>query len=91
MGDVGFTVTKDAGEMADHISVELAFLAELTRRQAEASAAGDTELADVASDIARRFLAAHPAVWASAFAEKVRVRAETPFYAGMARLLGELI
>ncbi len=90
MGDVGFKVAEGAGEMADHISVELAFLAEVTRREAEARAAGETELADVAADVARRFLAAHPARWAGAFADRVEARAQTPFYAAMARLLGEV-
>ena len=91
MGDVGFEVAEGAGEMADHISVELAFLAELTRREAEARTAGDIELANVAADVARRFLAAHPARWAGDFAGKVEARAQTPFYAAMARLLGEVL
>ena len=72
MGDVGFAVAEGAGEMADHISVELAFLAELTRREAEARAAGDAELANEAADIARRFVAAHPDAWAGAFADRSR-------------------
>jgi TorA maturation chaperone TorD len=90
MGDVGFEVVEGAGEMADHISVELAFLAELTRREAEARAAGDVALADQVSDIARRFVAAHPGRWAGAFARQVATRAESPFYASMAHLLDEL-
>ena len=49
MGDVGFEVAEGAGEMADHISVELAFLAELTWREAEARATGDMALADKVS------------------------------------------
>jgi TorA maturation chaperone TorD len=89
MGDVGFEVAQGAGEMADHISVELAFLAELTRREAEAGATADMALADTASEIARRFVAAHLERWAGAFARQVATRAETPFYASMARLLGE--
>jgi TorA maturation chaperone TorD len=90
MGDVGFAVAEGDGEMADHISVELAFLAELTRREDEARAAGDVALTDKVSDIARRFVAAHLGRWAGAFARQVATRAESPFYASMAHLLGEL-
>lgn len=91
MGDVGFEVAPGNGEMADHVSVELAFLAELTRREDEARAARDDATADAAADIARRFLSKYPGRWVGDFARRVEARAETTFYASMAHLLAEMI
>ncbi|MDP3959226.1 MAG: molecular chaperone TorD family protein [Pseudorhodobacter sp.] len=90
MGDVGFEVVAGSGEMADHISVELAFLAELTAREAEALATGNAARAAKSADLARRFLAAHPGQWADTFARRVEARAQTGFYRAMVGLLQDL-
>ena len=90
IGDVGFELAQGAGEPADHISVELTFLAELTAREAEAWAAGDAARAAKSAAIARRFLAAHPGQWADALARRIEDRAQTGFYRAMAGLLQDL-
>jgi len=87
MAEVGFAVLPESGELPDHISVELAFMGELARREAEALEADDHERADFAASLQRRFLAAHLGRWAESFARKVWDRAATPFYAAMAELL----
>jgi len=91
MAEVGFSVPPETGELPDHIGVEMAFMAELARREADACAAGDQETADFAASVQRRFLAAHLGRWAGRFAHKVRSRAKTPFYAAMAELLAGFI
>ena len=91
MAEVGFTVPPEGGEMPDHISVELAFMGELIRREADALGAGDQQTADFAASVQRRFMAAHLGQWAERFARKVWRRATTPFYAAMAELLGGFI
>ncbi len=91
MAEVGFSVPPEGGELPDHISVELAFMGELARREAEALEARDQETADFAASVQRRFLAAHLGRWAERFAQKVWDRATTPFYSGMAELLGGFI
>jgi len=40
MANVGFAVPSESGELPDHVSVELAFLGALARREAEALASG---------------------------------------------------
>ena len=42
------------------------------------------------SDLARRFLAAHPGQWADTVARRVEARAQTGFYRAMAGLLQDL-
>lgn len=87
MAEVGFAVPPEDGELPDHISVELAFMGELARREADALGAGDQKTADFAASVQRRFLAAHLGRWAEGFARNVWKRATTPFYAAMAELL----
>ena len=91
MAEVGFTVAPESGELPDHISVELAFMAELVRRETEAAHAGDAATAAFAASLQRRFLAEHLGRWAGPFAHKVKARATTPFYAAMADLLAGFI
>jgi TorA maturation chaperone TorD len=87
MAEVGFSVPPETGELPDHISVELAFMAELARREAEALEADDGKTAEFVAALECRFLTAHLGRWAERFARKVWDRAATPFYAAMAELL----
>ena len=57
MADAGFAVTPESGELPDHISVELAFMAELARREAAAIEADDGKTAEFAAALEGRFLA----------------------------------
>jgi len=91
MAEVGFTVPSENGELPDHISVELAFMGELARREADALEAKDHKTADHAASLQRQFLAAHLGRWAERFARKVWRRSTTPFYAAMAELLSAFI
>jgi len=91
MAEVGFSVPPETGELPDHISVELAFMAELARREAEALESNDRKTAEFIASLQRRFLAAHLGRWAERFARKVWDRAATPFYAAMAELLSGYI
>ena len=91
MAEVGFSVPPETGELPDHISVELAFMAELARREAEALEADDQKTADFVASLECRFLTAHLGRWAERFARKVWDRAATPFYVAMAELLSGYI
>ena len=87
MAEAGFAVPPETGELPDHISVELTFMAELARREAKALEADDHKTAEFAASLQRRFLTTHLGRWAERFARKVWDRATTPFYAAMAELL----
>lgn len=91
MGGAGYAVPPESGELPDHVSVELAFMAELIRREAEAAEEGDTATAARACVLRRRFLAEHIGHWAVPFARKVKARAGTTFYAAMADLLAGFV
>jgi TorA maturation chaperone TorD len=91
MAEVGFKVPPESGELPDHISVELAFMAELARREAEALESDDRKTAEFTASLQHRFLTAHLGRWAERFARKVWDQAATPFYAAMAELLSGYI
>ncbi len=91
MAEVGFAVPPETGELPDHISVELAFMAELARREAAAIEADDGKTAEFVASLEGRFLTQHLGRWAERFARKVWDRAKTPFYAAMAELLSGYI
>lgn len=91
MADIGFSVPPETGELPDHVSVELAFLAELCKREADALASGDGSAAEFARCMESKFLSAHPGRWARRFADRVRRRAELPFYASMAEFLHDFV
>jgi len=91
MAEAGFAVPPETGELPDHISVELAFMAELARREAAALESGDGKTAEFVASLEGRFLTAHLGRGAERFARKVWDRAATPFYAAMAELLSGYI
>ncbi len=91
MAQAGYAVHPQSGELPDHIWVELAFMGELTHREAQALCAGDKETADLALALQRRFLEQHLGRWASSFAQQVQAAAATPFYRDMAVLLDGFI
>ncbi len=91
LANVGYRVPPERGEMADHISVELEFMADLAAREAEARAAGDEDTARKAHEIQRDFLDRHLGRWAEIFARRVAMRAEAPFYAAFAQAVADFI
>ena len=91
MAEHGFSVAAESGEMPDHISVELAFMGELARREARARVAGDRETLDLVTDLQRRFLDEHLGRWVGRLARKIRREAQTPFYREMAKLLDDFV
>lgn len=91
LAGVGYRVPPERGEMADHISVELEFMADLARREAEAIEAGDEETARKAHDVQRDFLDRHLGRWVGIFARRVTERAEAPFYASFAQAVADFV
>jgi len=91
MGDIGYQVAPDSGEMADHISVELAFMADLCVRQAEAAANGDHETAKFIDCMQGKFLGQHLERWTTKLSVAIKARATLPFYAEMASFLADFV
>jgi TorA maturation chaperone TorD len=84
----GFAVNREAGELPDHVGVELAFMAELAGEEVQAWQNGDSEDAGGLRRAQRAFLEAHLGRWATDFADQVQAKAATAFYREFARLLG---
>jgi TorA maturation chaperone TorD len=87
----GFKVDPAAGVLPDHISVELEFMSEMARNEADAWEKGD--LAGARDCLARQseFVKAHLNAWVPEFCDKVRQEASTRFYHEIAGLLADLV
>ena len=72
--------------MPDHISVELEFMQQVVRREAQAWGADDDETARLCLTNEKKFIDEHLCGWIPEFCEKVIEAAEMPFYREMARL-----
>ncbi|MCC6888042.1 MAG: molecular chaperone TorD family protein [Hyphomicrobiales bacterium] len=88
----GLVLGPDLVERADHISVELEFLHVLAAKEAYARAHdhGAERLA-IVREATRTYLENHLARWAPAFATQLERKAESGFYAALARLLSAFI
>lgn len=75
----------------DHIGVELEFMQEVTRREAEAWEREDSSEALHCLHIEREFIGKHLSRWVPLFCEKVAQEAECSFYREMAVLTDSFI
>ena len=91
MANVGYSVASESGEQPDHVSVELAFMADLAMREYEAVESEDQVLATRSREIQDRFLEEHLSQWANLFAAKVKDRAQTKFYASIDDFTANLV
>ncbi len=99
----GFAVTEDCRVPEDHISTELAFMAGLGGRAAEAIdsvVSGKAEGEDAAAAMAEAekamnaqlsFLETSLLPWVPQFADKLEARSKTPLYRGIAQMLREFM
>ena len=82
----GFEIGEDFHELPDHVAAELEFLYLLIFRETEARGKGDLDALAAATDLRRRFLAAHLGAWIGTFTAAVRSGAQTAFYRELADL-----
>lgn len=82
----GFDYKADFHGLPDHISVELEFMADLTRLEGEAWEKADFDAALNCLEYEKDFLDTHLGRWAPAFCRKVEEQAELSLYGAMARL-----
>lgn len=73
-------------EPEDHLSLELEFMAYLSKRAADALQAGDREGALMAIEKQQEFLENHLLSWVPAFCEDVQRLSREPFYQAFARI-----
>ena len=77
------------GLLPDHIAAELAFMAYMTDREANALAAGDQDTAERCRRQQASFLQLHLLAWAPEFCRQVQHATQHPFYTSLARLLAD--
>jgi TorA maturation chaperone TorD len=87
----GLEYTSEYTGMPDHISVELEFMQQVVRREAQAWGADDDETARLCLKNEKKFIDGHLCGWIPEFCEKVIETAEMPFYREMARLTRSFI
>ncbi|RJR33010.1 MAG: molecular chaperone TorD [Desulfobacteraceae bacterium] len=86
----GLDISDDCGEAPDHISVELEFMHFLCIKEAEAANEGDLDRALHFSRKQGEFIERSMA-WTQEFTERIRARAGTAFYRGVAECTSALI
>jgi TorA maturation chaperone TorD len=87
----GLAFDKECRELADHLSVELACMAELAGREAAAREAGDAAQVERRVEEQTIFLEGHLGRWAPDLGRTVADRAETNFYRQAGRLLAGFV
>jgi TorA maturation chaperone TorD len=87
----GLEYTSEYTGMPDHISVELEFMQQVVRREAQAWGTDDDETARLCLKNEKKFIEEHLCGWIPKFCEKVIKTAESPFYREMARLTRSFI
>jgi TorA maturation chaperone TorD len=77
--------------LPDHISVELEFMQEVSRREAQAWEEKDNDGALYCLNMERKFIEEHLVKWIPTFCDKVISEAELSFYREMAKLTKSLV
>lgn len=80
----GLRVGEKAGELADHITVELEFLSTLYLKEAHALEKGWQEKAGICGDARRKFLKEHIGWWFKSFNQSLHEKARLSFYPSLA-------
>ncbi len=83
----GLAMDGETPERFDYLGVELAYIAQLARREAAALSAGDDILAAAALDRQFSFFQKHLLPWVPAYVKKALEYARTDFYTGYLWLL----
>ncbi len=91
MEHAGFAPTPEHRDLADHVSVELEFMARMTAREAVATEAGDAAAIAACRGIQKAFLEDHLGRWLPSFCGQVVERAQLSFYRDLARLTGDFL
>ncbi len=86
IAETGMGFRNDFQGIPDHISVELEFLAELTRRESKYWQQGDQDRARNCLEIQRDFLDEHLGRWVDKFCTRIMETAELPFYREVAKM-----
>lgn len=88
--EAGFAVDPALGLPEDHLAFELAFVAHLARREADAREEGDARAADEAAGRRAAFVRDHLARWVPRFAADWQRASASPFYQALAQILADL-
>lgn len=87
----GLAVSAEAHERADHLCVELEFMAYLAVKQAHASAKGEKENAGLSRQAQVKFLSDHLGRWVPAFRGRLQAKSPDNVYARLAGALETFI
>ena len=83
----GLAPRYDHVDFADHIGAELAFMAHLCRKTAEATRSKQADRADDLLSKQKQFAQHHLMTWAEDFSAQLKARAATPYFQAVAAML----
>lgn len=81
----------DRVDYADHIGAELAFMAHMCRRTAEAIQAEQVADSECCQDKLRQFALDHLFTWTEEFSSELKAKADTPFFQAVAVMLAAFL
>jgi TorA maturation chaperone TorD len=85
------SVRSELADFADHIGVELEFMAQMCRKVAKALQTGDQKTATEKREKQKHFFQEHLLNWPEDLAKEMRTKAETIFYRCLADLLSNFL
>jgi TorA maturation chaperone TorD len=83
--EIGIAPSPESGELPDHVSIELEFMAMLCGQEAAAWEGDDVAGAAKAMRRAKRFLDGHLSVWLPTFARRLAAADKQGFYRGVSQ------
>ncbi len=87
----GLKLKQKYENLPDHISIELEFLSEVCKREAQACEENDYEGTLYILDMEKKFVARYLGRWTAAFCDKVIEETESSFYKAMANLTKDFV
>lgn len=89
--EAGFELDPEAGQVPDHLAVELEFVAHLAAQEAEKWAAGSEEGAHALRERQRVFVNKHLGEWSIDFARSLRDETTHPYFVFLADMLETVV
>lgn len=89
--EAGFVLSPEAGQVPDHLAVELEFMSKLALREAEKRETGRAEEAEALRGRQRSFFQEHLGAWALDFAEAMKSETREPYFRFVAEMLAAVV
>ena len=90
-GEAGFILEPGAGQVPDHLAVELEFMSQLALQEAEKCETGMSQEAEALRESQRSFLREHLGTWAPGLARAIKNETREPYFRFVAEMLATVM